>query len=76
MAGYRHAALLNDADYFPYVVFMVKNGVRRRELDPIFQRLPEEQQETVRVFLAQEQLATATMAEEFGRLRAAAEAEG
>ncbi|MFJ7193117.1 replication-relaxation family protein [Streptomyces bacillaris] len=49
VAGYWRAVEMSTADYFPYVVFVVLQPVRRRELERIVGGLPEEQQEMVRV---------------------------
>ncbi|WP_416982950.1 replication-relaxation family protein [Streptomyces sp. T028] len=49
--GYWQAVESSTADYFPYVVFVVRQQVRKNELTRIFRRLPEEQQEMMRVFL-------------------------
>lgn len=49
VAGYWRAVEMSTADYFPYVVFVVRQPVRRRELERIVGGLPEEQQEMVRV---------------------------
>lgn len=49
--GYWQAAEKNEEDYFPYVVFVVAQQVRKAELARIFARLPEDQQEMVRVYL-------------------------
>lgn len=51
VAGYWRAVEMSTADYFPYVVFVVKQQVRRNELSRIFRKLPDEQQEMMRVFL-------------------------
>lgn len=49
--GYWRAVESSAADYFPFVVFVVKEQVRRNELARIFRRLPEEQQEMMRVVM-------------------------
>ncbi|SCE18158.1 replication-relaxation family protein [Streptomyces sp. DvalAA-19] len=49
VAGYWRAVEMSTADYFPYVVFVVKDLVRRSELARLFRQLPAEQQEMVRV---------------------------
>ncbi|WP_189148168.1 replication-relaxation family protein [Streptomyces lacrimifluminis] len=51
VAGYWRAVEANTADYFPYVVFVVKHEVRKREMERLFAKLPEEQQDMVRVYL-------------------------
>ncbi|MFC8852940.1 replication-relaxation family protein [Streptomyces sp. NPDC057144] len=52
--GYWRAAQADDAEYFPYVVFVVKNTARQAELLRFIRRMPEERQEMVRVFLLNE----------------------
>ncbi|MFE1887231.1 replication-relaxation family protein [Streptomyces microflavus] len=54
VAGYWRAVEMSTADYFPYVVFVVKDLVRRKELARLFRQLPAEQQEMVRVHSADE----------------------
>ncbi|MFZ4209735.1 replication-relaxation family protein [Streptomyces griseoincarnatus] len=49
--GYWRAVEDSAEDYFPYVAFVVRQQSRRNELTRIFQRLPEEQQEMMRVLL-------------------------
>ncbi|MEV8548141.1 replication-relaxation family protein [Streptomyces sp. NPDC051572] len=49
--GYWRAVEMSTADYFPYVVFVVKQQIRKNELSRIFRKLPDEQQEMMRVFL-------------------------
>ncbi|MGJ5825993.1 replication-relaxation family protein [Streptomyces ossamyceticus] len=49
--GYWRAVEASTADYFPYVVFVVRQQVRKNELARIFRRLPEEQQEMMRVLI-------------------------
>lgn len=51
VAGYWRAVEVSTADYFPYVVFVVKDLVRGNELARLFRQLPAEQQEMVRVGL-------------------------
>ncbi|MFC8829022.1 replication-relaxation family protein [Streptomyces sp. NPDC057137] len=51
VAGYWRAVEVSTADYFPYVVFVVRQQVRKNELGRIFQQLPEEQQAMLRVYL-------------------------
>ncbi|MGW3287526.1 replication-relaxation family protein [Streptomyces sp. NPDC001002] len=51
VAGYWRAVEASTADYFPYVVFVVRYQVRKNELTRIFRQLPEEQQDMMRVFL-------------------------
>ncbi|WP_371655539.1 MULTISPECIES: replication-relaxation family protein [unclassified Streptomyces] len=51
IAGYWQAAESSDDEYFPYVAFVVKHEVRRREIERIIGKLPEEQQDMVRVFM-------------------------
>ncbi|MFI9175970.1 replication-relaxation family protein [Streptomyces lincolnensis] len=51
VTGYWRAVEASTDDYFPYVVFVVKQEIRRRELERIFRRLPDEQQEMLRVYL-------------------------
>lgn len=51
VAGYWRAVEASTADYFPYVVFVVRHQVRKNELARIFRQLPEEQQEMMRVIL-------------------------
>ncbi|MGW0495773.1 replication-relaxation family protein [Streptomyces sp. NPDC003007] len=52
VTGYWRAVEASTDDYFPYVVFVVKDEVRERELRRIFRQLPEERQEMVHVSLA------------------------
>ncbi|WP_103530553.1 replication-relaxation family protein [Streptomyces sp. SM11] len=54
VAGYWRAVESSTADYFPFVVFVVGHEARRRELVRVFQGLPDEQQEMVRVYLLAE----------------------
>jgi hypothetical protein len=49
--GYWRAVEASTDEFFPYVVFVVKQQVRRNELVRIFRRLPEEQQDMIRVLL-------------------------
>ncbi|MEU3251078.1 replication-relaxation family protein [Streptomyces sp. NPDC006997] len=51
VAGYWQAVEANTDDYFPYVVFVVRHEVRKRELARIFRQLPEERQDMLRVHL-------------------------
>ncbi|WP_435212626.1 replication-relaxation family protein [Streptomyces sp. bgisy034] len=51
VAGYWQAVETSTADYFPYVVFVVRHGGRKNELARVFRQLPEERQEMVRVCL-------------------------
>ncbi|WP_314410138.1 replication-relaxation family protein [Streptomyces kroppenstedtii] len=51
VAGYWRAVDASTDDYFPYVVFVVRQQIRKNELTRIFRQLPEEQQEMMRVFL-------------------------
>lgn len=44
---------MSTADYFPYVVFVVKDLVRRNELTRLFRQLPAQQQEMVRMHSAE-----------------------
>ncbi|MDX2404919.1 hypothetical protein NJO91_17585 [Streptomyces microflavus] len=44
---------MSTADYFPYVVFVVKDLERRNELTRPLRQLPAEQQEMVRVYSAE-----------------------
>ncbi|WP_216587764.1 replication-relaxation family protein [Streptomyces brasiliscabiei] len=50
VAGYWRAVETSTADYFPFVVFVVKREARKRELARVFRQLPEEWQEMVRVY--------------------------
>jgi hypothetical protein len=52
--GYWRAVEVSTADYFPYVVFVVRHPVRRNELARIFRKLPGEQRDMLRVFLIEE----------------------
>ncbi|MFG2681779.1 replication-relaxation family protein [Streptomyces sp. NPDC048392] len=52
--GYWRAAQADEAEYFPYVVFVVKRPERQAELLRFIRRIPEDQQEMVRVFLLAE----------------------
>ncbi|MFC8080351.1 replication-relaxation family protein [Streptomyces sp. NPDC057307] len=54
VAGYWRAVESSTADYFPFVVFVVKNEARKRELERLFKQLPGDQQEMVRVYLLNE----------------------
>lgn len=54
VAGYWRAVESNTADWFPYVVFIVRQQARKNELARVFGRLPEERQEMVRVCLLAE----------------------
>lgn len=54
LAGYWQAAQAWSEEYFPYVVFVVHNQVRRAELWRIIRALPTEQQEMARVYLLDE----------------------
>jgi Replication-relaxation len=49
VAGYWAAAQTTDEEYFPYVVFVVRQEGRKTELLRLFRKLPEEQQDMVRV---------------------------
>lgn len=49
--GYWRAVEGSTEDYFPYVVFVVRQQTRKNELARIFRRLREEQQEVMRVLL-------------------------
>ncbi|MFG2377612.1 replication-relaxation family protein [Streptomyces sp. NPDC048504] len=49
IAGYWRAVETSTADYFPFVVFVVKHEARKRELARVFRQLAEERQEMVRV---------------------------
>ncbi|MET4669126.1 replication-relaxation family protein [Streptomyces sp. PvR018] len=49
VAGYWRAVEMATADYFPYVVFVVKDLVRRNELTRLFRQLPAEQQGMLKV---------------------------
>ncbi|WP_369042465.1 replication-relaxation family protein [Streptomyces sp. Midd1] len=51
VAGYWRAVEVSTADYFPYVVFVVRDPVRKKELARIFRQLPEEQQDMLKVYL-------------------------
>lgn len=51
LVGYWQVAEQSREDIFPYVVFVVAQQARKAELTRIFQRLPEEQQEMVRVVM-------------------------
>lgn len=51
VAGYWRAVEMSTADYFPYVVFVVRHQARRSELARIFRQLPEEQRDMLRVYL-------------------------
>lgn len=51
IAGYWQAAESSDDEYFPYVAFVVKHEGRCREIERIIGKLPEEQQDMVRVFM-------------------------
>ena len=53
IAGYWRAVQSSGAD-FPYVVFVVKRPERVREIERVIRKLPDEQQEMVRVFLLAE----------------------
>jgi hypothetical protein len=54
VAGYWRAAEGSSEDYFPYVVFVVKQEARKAEIGRIIRKLPEAQQEMVRVVLIEE----------------------
>ncbi|MEV7162996.1 replication-relaxation family protein [Streptomyces microflavus] len=54
VAGYWRAAETTNQDYFPYVVFVVWHPPRRVELARLLRKLPQEQQEMVRVYLLRE----------------------
>ncbi|WP_405970888.1 replication-relaxation family protein [Streptomyces sp. NBC_00988] len=54
LAGYWRAVEVSADDWFPYVVFVVRQQARKNELARIFRRLPEERQEMVRVYLTGE----------------------
>lgn len=54
IAGYWRAVEASESDYFPFVVFVVKNEARKKELDRVFKQLPAERQEMVRVYLLNE----------------------
>lgn len=51
VAGYWRAVQVSDAEFFPYVVFVVCQQVRKNEIGRILRTLPEEQQEMVWVVL-------------------------
>jgi hypothetical protein len=51
VAGYWQAVEASTADYFPYVVFVVRHQVRKNELGRIFRQFPEEQRDMLRVYL-------------------------
>jgi hypothetical protein len=51
ISGYWRAVEAASTDYFPFVVFVVKHEARKRELERLFQQLPGDQQEMVRVYL-------------------------
>ncbi|MDN3263300.1 replication-relaxation family protein [Streptomyces sp. CSDS2] len=54
IAGYWLAVEGSKSDYFPFVVFVVKNEARKRELERVFKQLPDDRQEMVRVYLLSE----------------------
>lgn len=54
VAGYWRAVEASTGEFFPYVVFVVRQEVRKREIERILRKLPEERQEMVRVFLLAE----------------------
>ncbi|WP_329101624.1 replication-relaxation family protein [Streptomyces sp. NBC_01439] len=54
VAGYWRAVEASTDEFFPYVVFVVKQQVRSNELTRVFRRLPEEQQEMIQVCLFSE----------------------
>lgn len=54
VAGYWQAVEASTAEYFPYVVFVVRQQARKNELARVFRRLPEEQQDMLRVCLMDE----------------------
>jgi hypothetical protein len=54
VAGYWRAAEGSQEEYFPYVVFVVKQQVRMAEMGRIIRKLPTEQQEMVKVVLIAE----------------------
>jgi hypothetical protein len=49
VTGYWRAVEASTADYFPYVVFVVRHEARKKELARVFRGMPEERQEMVRV---------------------------
>jgi hypothetical protein len=51
VAGYWRAVEASTDEFFPYVVFVVRQQARKNELARIFRRLPEEQQDMMRVSL-------------------------
>lgn len=51
VAGYWRAVENSKADYFPFVVFVVRHEARKRELARVIRQLPEERQEMVRACL-------------------------
>lgn len=51
VTGYWRAVEASTDDFFPYVVFVVRQQVRKNEIGRILRGLPEEQQEIVRVAL-------------------------
>ncbi len=53
VAGYWRAVEMSTAGYFPYVVFVVKDLARRKELTRLPRQLPAEQQEMGRVYSAE-----------------------
>ena len=50
-AGYWQAYTTSPDDYWPYVVFVVPDERRKREVERVLRSLPSEQQELFRVFL-------------------------
>lgn len=54
ISGYWRAAENSSEEYFPYVVFVVKQEVRKVEIERIIRKLPKEQQEMVRTSLLTE----------------------
>lgn len=54
IAGYWRLYQHSEDDFFPFVVFVVKREVRKREIERIIRALPDEQREMVRVFLLPE----------------------
>lgn len=54
ISGYWRAAESSQEEYFPYVVFVVKQEARKAEMGRIIRKLPKEQQEMVKVLLLTE----------------------
>ncbi|KUO18406.1 replication-relaxation family protein [Streptomyces dysideae] len=51
LAGYWRAVEASADDWFPYVVFVVRQQARKAEIERTIRRLPEERQEMVRVYV-------------------------